>query len=382
MEQMAAIQSTHPAVPEGCPQQELDRYPPGRMSREQIRCRIDEIDLQLLALLEERMELGLRVRRFKTGPTDSGREQVVRRRAMGSSLALVEPNFAGNLFGNIIGESKRLQENGHRLVAFQGEHGAYSEVAARSLVPDSAYLPCLGFPDIFTGVEQAYYDIGVVPVESSLGGAVTEVNELLAASRLHVVGELSLPVHHCLLCHEQTDPRSVRVVYSHPRALAQCHAFLSHHGIEARPFYDTAGAASMLARDKPRATAAIASNLAAELFGLRIIAEHIEDDPANSTRFLLLSRTPAAQGDKCSVVFLTAHQAGRLYEVLQLFAEAGINLSRIASMPLRNDPGSYCFFLDLQGSDRDPAVRQALEQARQRTRSLRLLGCYPACAES
>jgi prephenate dehydratase len=357
-----------------------ERPPGSKMSLGEIRKQIDRIDLELLALLEERMELGLRVRRFKAKPVDPRREQAVRKRAMQSSLALVETEFAGRLFNEIMNESKRLQENGHRLVAFQGEHGAYSEVVARSLSPDAAYLPCSDFADVFTGVEHGYYDLGVVPVENSLAGPVSRVNELLATTSLKVVGEARLPVHHCLLVPRDTDHRSIRTVYSHPQALSQCRGYLSSRQIEARPYYDTAGAARMLARDKPWGTAAIASSLAAKLYGLDILASDIEDDASNSTRFLMLSRAPVEAGNKCSVVFSTPHEAGMLLGVLELFARSDINLTRIASMPIRSDPGTYCFFVDLEGSDQDPKVIQALEEAAARTVSLKLLGCYPAAS--
>jgi prephenate dehydratase len=235
------------------------------------------------------------------------------------------------------------------------------------------------FADVFRGVEESHFDLGVVPVENSLEGAVTQVNDLLTTTTLKVVGEVKLPVHHCLLATDGVDHREVRVVYSHPQALAQCRGFLLRNRLEPRPYYDTAGAAKMLARENPRAAAAIASSLCAELYDLEILKESIEDGPSNSTRFLLLSREAhPGVGDKTSVLFATPHQAGRLYAVLQLFAEAGINLTRIASMPLRSDPDNYCFFLDFEGSDRDEKVVQVLQRMENLTLSLKRLGSYPA----
>jgi prephenate dehydratase len=236
-------------------------------------------------------------------------------------------------------------------------------VAARQLVPKGAYIPCLEFIDVFRGVEEGYFDLGVVPVENSLEGAVTQVNDLLTTTDLKVIGEVKVTVSHCLLATEATDYREIRQVFSHPQALAQCRNFLMRNKLEARPYYDTAGAAKMLARENPRAAAAIASSLCAELYDLEIIKEGIEDGPSNSTRFLLLSREPHPDnGDKTSTIFAVPHEAGRLYAVLKLFADAEINLTRIASMPLRSDPGNYSFFLDFEGSDKDAKVAEVLKK--------------------
>lgn len=347
------------------------------MKLETIRRRIDAIDRELLGLLEERFDLALRTRRLKPAVADAAREEDVLARARHTPLGLIEAGFAQRIFGAIIEEARGLQERVPTLVAFQGDHGAWGEVASRALVADGAYIPCAEFAEVFRGVAEGWFDRGVVPVENSLEGAVTPVNDLLARTTLKVVGEVQVPVHHCLLATALTDYRDLRVAYSHPQALAQCRDFLARNRLEPRPFYDTAGAARMIARDRPRAAAAIASELAAELYGLDVIKDGIEDDGSNSTRFLLLAREPAASGDKCSVCFATAHRAGRLEAVLARFAAAGINLTRIASMPRRGDPGNYSFFLDFEGSDQDPAVAAVLADVAPLTESLAFLGCYP-----
>ena len=348
------------------------------MQLEDIRQKIDKIDRELLVLLQERMGLALRSKKFKSEITDSAREERLLARAEKLQLDLIERSFTRQLLGTIIEESKRLQEEDRPLVAFQGEHGAYGEVASRQLVPSGAYIPCLEFIDVFKGVEEGYLDLGVVPVENSLEGAVTQVNDLLTTTDLHVIGEVKIPVRHCLLSTEATDYRDIRQVYSHPQALAQCRGFLMRNNLEPRPYYDTAGAAKMLARENPRAAAAIASALSAELYDLEIIKEGIEDGPSNFTRFLLLSRDPYTNGgDKTSVIFATPHEAGRLFAVLQLFAEADINLTRIASMPLRSDPSNYCFFLDFEGAEKDAKVAGVLKQMVKLTISLKCLGSYP-----
>ena len=349
------------------------------MELEEIRLKIDKIDRELLVLLQERMGLALRSKKFKKTISDPEREKDMLARVERLNLDLVKRSFTRQLLKTIIEESKRLQEEARPLVAFQGEHGAYGEVASRRLIPNGAYIPCMEFNDVFSGVEKGYFDMGVVPVENSLEGAVTQVNDLLTTTELNVTGEAKVAVNHCLLATEAIDYREIRTVYSHPQALAQCRGFLMRNKLEPHPYYDTAGAAKMLARENPKAGAAIASALCAELYNLEIIKAGIEDGPANTTRFLLLSREPYDQGgDKTSIVFATTHEAGRLYAVLRLFAEENVNLTRIASMPLRTDPGNYCFFLDCEGSVRDEKVAAVLRQMADLTISMKNLGSYPS----
>jgi prephenate dehydratase len=349
------------------------------MKLNEISSKINKIDRELLVLLQERMGLALRSKKFQDSSDDDQTEENVLERVNRLNLDLIKSPFSRQLLKTIIDESKRLQDEDRRLVAFQGEHGAYGEVASRKLVPDGAYIPCLEFIDVFRGVEEGQFDLGVVPVENSLEGAVTQVNDLLTTTDLKVIGEVKVVVKHCLLATEATDYREIRVVYSHPQALAQCRDFLMRNKLEPRPYYDTAGAAKMLARENPKAAAAIASALCGELYDLEIIKEGIEDGPSNSTRFLLLSREASVEKrDKTSIIFAVAHEAGQLYGVLQLFAEAKINLTRISSMPLRSDPSNYSFFLDFEGSEEDANVARVLERMSKMTISLKNLGSYPA----
>ncbi|MGB5985797.1 MAG: prephenate dehydratase [Desulfobacterales bacterium] len=349
------------------------------MKLDEIRGKIDKIDRELLVLLQERMGLALRSKKYKPAVADPKREQDLLARAEGLNLDLVERTFTRQILETIITESKRLQAEDRQLVAFQGEHGAYGEVASRKLVPSGAYIPCMEFADVFRGVEDEDFDLGVVPVENSLEGAVTQVNDLLTSTQLKVIGEIHVDVKHCLLAPLGTDYREIRMVYSHPQALAQCRGFLMRNHLEPHPFYDTAGAAKMLARTNPKAAAAIASRLCAELYDLEIIKEGIEDGAANSTRFLLISREAfKGTGNKTSIIFAVPHEAGKLYDALRLFKEAKINLTRIASMPLRSDPGNYSFFLDFEGSHEDEKVAPVLQNLEDLTIGLKLLGSYPA----
>ena len=341
------------------------------------RKKIDLIDQRIMALLTERMELALRIGRLKKAVYEEERERQVIENVLRRSGIIVRPEFSEDLYRKIMEESIRLQNQGLKLMAFQGEHGAYSEMAA--IAHDSSVIPVpfREFRDVFEEVASGRVDCGIVPVENSLEGAVTEVNDLLADTELRISAEILLPVRHCLLGPRGSDLRDIRVVCSHPQALAQCRKFISRHQLEVRPFYDTAGAAKMLSGEKPAGLAVIAGALCADLYDLQIMEESIGDHETNSTRFLVLSQESSpAGGDKCSIVFSIAHQAGALSSVMAVFSEAGINLTRIESRPQKDFPGRYRFFLDFEGSDEDEPVREALGRVKEKTEVFRFLGCY------
>ncbi|MFA6489094.1 MAG: prephenate dehydratase [Candidatus Micrarchaeia archaeon] len=352
------------------------------MKLEELRGKVDLIDAEVIKLLAARMELALRTRKLKDGVVDSGREKEVMERVRKSSVGLVSPEFSEKLFREIIAESKKLQDKNPVLIGFQGEHGAYGEMAVRAYSHSAIPISCKEFTDVFSAVEKGQLDFGIVPVENSLEGAVTQVNDLLVETTLQIVGELRVPVHHCLLSLPDADYHDIRVVYSHPQALAQCRGFIGRNKLEPRPYYDTAGAAEMLANERPRAAAAIASKLCAELYGLDVLKENIEDHESNSTRFVVLAREkPEKKGNKCSIIFSTSHKAGSLFLVLGAFSEAEINLTRIESRPIRSEPKKYAFLLDFQGADTDSKVVAAMKKVKEETSMLKFLGCYDEAKE-
>jgi prephenate dehydratase/chorismate mutase len=349
------------------------------MDLKDIRKSIDATDYEIVKLLNQRMEYALRLKRLKSKVEEPSREEEVLAHVLSYSHHVVEPDFIEQIYKSIMGEARRIQEKELRLVGFQGEHGAYSEVAAYSYGPSLIPIPCPSFREVFTEVESGQLDYGIVPVENSLEGAVNEVNDLLVGTGLRIIGEATMPIHHCLLALPEQDYRDLRTVYSHPQALGQCRGFITRHKLEARPFYDTAGAAVMLREQKPAATAVIASRLCAELYHLEILKENIEDDDSNKTRFVILSREASSEpGDKCSVIFSVTHRPGGLFSVLKILSDGAINMTRIESRPLRNDPGSYAFFVDLEGSDKDERIASALESIRTNSTSYKFLGCYRA----
>lgn len=345
------------------------------MNLKTIRKNIDLLDSEILKLLKDRMEQILLTKKFKSQIEDSQRENEVLERIRQNSTGLINADFIEKIYIEIIKESKNLQQNDWELIAFQGEHGAYGEVASRKWNSDFIPIPCREFADVFEGVKDGLYDFGIVPVENTLGGVVGPVNELLINSELNFVGAVELPIHLCLLALPETDHREIHAVYSHPQALAQCRRFLARNRLDPVQYHDTAGAAKMLMETRPKASAAIASKLSAELYNLEILKEDIEDLDRNLTRFIVLSREKNPEdGDKCSIIFSTEHKAGTLFRVLEVFAKKNINLTRIESIP--DEPGNYAFFLDFVGSNKDKKVVEALDEVKEITRSFRLMGCY------
>jgi len=345
------------------------------MNLEQIRSQIDLIDGKIIKLLNDRLSQAIMAKKFKTNIEDPQREQEVFNNLELKTYDLVTPEFARRLYAIIIEEGKRLQSQDLPVIAFQGEHGAYSEMAGKAWNPQLVSIPCREFAELFEGVSDGSYDYGIIPIENTLGGVVGTVNELLISTKLYVVGAIEMPIRHCLLAVRNSDYRELRSAYSHPQALAQCKHFLERNKLDPIPYYDTAGAARMVAEKGLKGIAAIASPLAAQLYNLEIIKEQIEDSPLNTTRFLILAHEPfTGKGEKCSIIFSTAHKAGTLFKVLEIFAKAKINLTRIESVP--KSPGQYAFFLDFIGSKDDPKVEKVLEEVAQSTSDFRLMGCY------
>lgn len=341
----------------------------------QIRDQIDLLDNELLKLVDQRMQLSLKTKRCKPDVEDKNREMEVLNKVKNFPLRLIDKDFCEKLFLNIIAESKRIQQNEYDLIGFQGEHGAYGEVAAGQWNTKMIPIPCPEFADVFYLISEGILEYGIVPVENTLGGVVGEVNELLLETNLIVVGEIELPIRHCLLTLPETDHREIRTIYSHAQALAQCRNFLLRNKLEPKPYYDTAGAARMLSTERPKAAAVIASTFCAELYNLEILKEDIQDHETNITRFLILARQKQAEeGNKCSIVFSTCHKAGTLFNVLENFALESINLTRIESFP--SDPGEYAFFLDFIGSDQSEPVQRILDKLHHDTSKFKLLGCY------
>lgn len=269
------------------------------------------------------------------------------------------------------------------IVAFQGERGAYSEQAIRQhFGKDVSTFPCRSFADIFDALHDGRVGNAMLPVENSLAGTVLSAYDQLVDHDCRIQAEVILKVEHCLLGVPGSHLQSIRRALSHPQALAQCEHTLLRLGIEPVSHYDTAGAARDLAANPEPHTAAIASTLAAETYGLEILASNFADLSQNYTRFFVLGLMdiPRQENSKTSIILTTRHEPGALYQVLGELADRGINLTKIESRPRRNRPWHYLFYVDFEGHEDDPEVREALMGILKKASFLKVLGSYPAAS--
>lgn len=281
-------------------------------------------------------------------------------------------------------------------VAFQGELGAFSQVAAAQLAGARfTPVPLPAFDAVFAAVANGKCERAVIPIENTLHGSVHENYDLLLKFPLTIEAETSVRIVHNVIAPPGVHFRDIRLIYSHPVALNQCRRFFEKNpAIERVPFYDTAGSVKMIMRDLPPGAAAIASAAAAAQYGASILRKSIEDDPENFTRFFYLAvkhtdgrNTPRRSKNKqpqakykTSIVFGLRNVPGGLFRALAAFALRDLNLTKIESRPLRGKPWEYLFYLDFIGHADAPAARNALNQLGEITDSLTILGCYPAAA--
>lgn len=266
-------------------------------------------------------------------------------------------------------------------VAFQGERGAYSEQGCRQFFGDDIeLLPRYSFEEGISSTQEGQSDHFVLPVENSLAGTVVPAYDLLVDNDLRVQGEVIVHVQHCLLAPKGTKLADIKRVKSHPQALMQCAHNLRRMGIEPLSHYDTAGSAKDLAENPEEGTAAIASKLAAEIYGLEILNENLQDLPHNFTRMFILGLKDAerSKNAKTSIIFTTRHVPGALYKVIGELVERGINLTKIESRPRRNVPWHYRFYVDFEGHEDDDNVQLAMMGILKKSSFLKVLGSYPA----
>jgi prephenate dehydratase len=265
-------------------------------------------------------------------------------------------------------------------VAYQGERGAYSEEALIQQFGTSAEAvpkPYLG--NVFDAVEEEEVDAGLIPVENSLEGSIVHSYDLLYERELKARGEVVLRVRHCLIAKPGVSIGDVEKVYSHPQALGQCRAYLEEHGLEAIATFDTAGSVRMLKELGCTDSAAIASSMAAEIYGMSVLARGIETHAENYTRFLVLALEdhPPTADDKTSIAFTLVNKPGMLCRALEPFAVKGIDLTRIEPRPQVGKPWEYVFFIDVLGHREDTGMRNALSRLVESSSSVKILGSYP-----
>jgi len=378
------------------------------MSEEKInnpRAEIDAIDVEILRLLNRRAAIALRVGAAKSSIDaalcDPQRESEVLERLAKENPGPFDARAIENIFQRIIDESLNLQQNTYRQpfgeaaaetnseianlskkarVAFQGERGSFSESAAVGILGvDCETVPCRTFDDLYKAIDEGKADYILSPLENSLVGSVHRCYDLLLHSHLNIVGEIVLPISHFLIAAPEAAFETIETVESHPVALAQCERFFAAHPeLKRTAADDTAGSVRSVVESRDAKRAAIGGRRAAEIYGGKILREHIEDHAENYTRFVLLS--PAANesetGGKISLIVRLKHRPGALHAALRPFVRRGIDLLKIESRPIKGAPRQFNFYFDLKTPSSESELRGALEEIREQAEEVRYLGRY------
>lgn len=359
------------------------------MSVDDLRRRIDAIDDELLQLLDQRAKLvrdvGKEKRDHALPMHDPEREQRIYERLEQALSSSEDPVFPVEgirpVFREIISACLSLEQQ--ISVAYLGPPGTFTHMAAKSSFGNAArYVDAATIPAVFDAVLRGATTYGVAPIENSTEGAVTYTMDSLLETDVAIRGEIVLDVSQCLMG-QSDDLGRIERVYSHPQALAQCREWLAKHLPRAQLMVSLSTTAAAREAAADPASAAIASRLAAELTGLMVLRENIQDRKENATRFIVLAKedAPATGHDRTSILFATKDQRGALRRVLEIFDEEGINLSRIESRPRRGERWQYVFFVDLEGHRLDTNVTRALARIETRCDMVRVLGSYPSTGE-
>ncbi|MBI5135720.1 MAG: prephenate dehydratase [Nitrospirae bacterium] len=350
-----------------------------------LRKRIDEIDEAILRLLNERAGVVLEVGRVKHRTNAAvhvpEREAAILQRLTGANPGPFPNDAVRAVFKEII--SYCLNMEGPIRVAYLGPEATYTHLAARRYFGSGCqFVPCETIADVVQAVAKGDAIYGMVPVENSTQGSVALTLDEMAVSDLTVCGEVVERIHHCLMANG-TDMAGITEVFSHPQSLAQCRHWLHTHlpGTVLTEVASNARAAQLAARK--RGTAAVAARLAAEVYGLDVLVENIEDNARNRTRFWVVSREShkASGNDKTSLLISVKHEPGSLYTMLAAFERNGVNLIKIESRPSKMEAWEYLFFIDVLGHPDQAPLRAALEEVRASCLWVRVLGSYPVPRE-
>ena len=270
-----------------------------------------------------------------------------------------------------------------KTIAYQGEPGANSHIACAENFPDHAPMPCATFEDAFAALQDGSADLGMIPIENSIAGRVADIHNLLPASGLHIIGETFLPIHFQLLAIPGATVAGLRSVHSHVHALGQCRKIIRKYGLKTVIAGDTAGSAREVAEARDPTRASLATRLAGEIYGLTILGEDVEDEAHNTTRFVVLAKTPqwakATNGPVVTTfVFRVRNVPAALYKALGGFATNSVNMTKLESYMVEGEFSATQFLADVDGHPDDPPLARALEELDFFSREVRILGVYPA----
>ena len=374
---------------------------------DELRAQIDALDRAIVEAVGERQRVIEEVTRLKAATGElllrdhSREEQILVRQAALAQQHGLSGSYVRRLYREILDYSLRSQQrylleqrnpgrlDGQLIIAYQGAAGAYSHIAAEQhFATHRGGLECTGYPSFATmlqAVSNREADYGMLPVENTTAGSVNEAYDLLAQTSLSVVGEELLRVEHCLVGLPEAELDQIRHVYSHPQALAQSSVFLAGlRDCYVQAFTDTAMSVQKVRDEQDPRQAAVASERAAMLYGLKILARNIENQRDNYTRFMVVAREPLQLDErmpcKTSLIFSTRHEQGALVRCLNVLADAGLNLTKLESRPRPSSPFEYVFYVDFDGNLDTAPVQAALAAMRDHVNSLKVLGCYPARA--
>lgn len=348
---------------------------------QQLREQIDRIDDQLLELLNQRARLVLEIGKIKKQEQRRfhvlEREEAIYQRLVKSNPGPFPSAAIRPIFREIMSASLSLEKI--LKIACLGPEATFCHIAAIQQFGQAAsYIHTRSIPDIFDEVERGRADYGVVPIENSTEGVVNLTLDMFIESPLQICAEVLLEISQCLLSHAPSL-EDIKVIYSHPQALAQCYSWIAKNlpHAEIKETFSTAMAAKM-AQDQPH-VAAIASEFAAKTYGLPICRMRIEDNPNNYTRFWVIGVSSPGKtgGDKTSLMLSIKDGVGALYNILAPFAENNINLTKIESRPFRKKPWEYIFFIDLEGHQEDQPVKRAIDRVTAMSQFIKILGSYP-----
>jgi chorismate mutase/prephenate dehydratase len=349
------------------------------VSLSEIRSKIDALDTRLVELLSARARLAQQAWHAKGNASayKPEREAQVLRRVRDLNKGPLSATALTRLFTEIMSACRALEEQ--MAVAYLGPEGTFSqEAVVKHFGASTGGKPLASIDEVFRAVETGVSAYGVVPVENSTEGAVSRSLDLLLNTSARICGEVNLPVRQCLMSNAR-GRSSIRTVYSHTQSLAQCQQWLSRHLPEAErvAVVSNAEAARLVSKDKK--AAAIASSTAATLYGLKLLARNIEDDPKNTTRFAVIGSADAAPSgrDKTSLILSTRNVPGAIHDLLTPLARHGVSMTRLESRPARTGRWEYVFYIDIEGHQLEPHVAKALAALGRKAAFLKVLGSYP-----
>lgn len=360
---------------------------------------IDAIDRQLIALFEKRMDVVKDVIKYKVAHDMEIFQPEREKKVLEKNLTRLENKelsvYAQCFIQDLLSVSKDYQSDllplqfqeeyktsfkENAVVGYQGVAGAFSQAAVTRFFGEGTNN--IGYPefeDVYKALEDGNIDYGVLPIENSLTGSINDNYDLIRKYGFHIVGEVSVPVSQCLMALPGVSLKDITQAYSHPQGLAQSSDFFNEHRyIEPMPYKDTAMAAKYVHERQEKNKAAVASPLAAQLYGLEIIQSNIQNDKSNMTRFMVISKEFICPEDsnKMSIIFTLNHEVGTLYNMLQIIRQCQINLVRIESRPMKKENWQYYFYIDFEGNIRDEKMKKAIEKMKTNCNTLRVLGNY------